>query len=687
MSQGLKRKRAETNYESPSSQSDNSSDEEFDFENINLEEVAAAKNNVGSEHVSQGIDGELRLNISTTQSDEGHKRHPSTAIARKIRYEIHRVHLLCLLSHVALRNKWSNEDVVKDSLAHLGRKFKGNVHPKATSAQIQRTRVLLEGLDAISDLWSRSFRVVSSGMTKPKWYLEADFSKALEANRELKSNIEKVDFLMAAKTLQGDRDTGNQLFVALLRSLGLEARLVCSLQPLGLSASKTNLATVLEEVGTSTNNQDNDSSSHVASKTATPQPRKLTRPRLGLSQKKTTVTRPKPQIKVTAPIVESPYPVYWAEVFDLAAQKWYPIDPLVTGTVNQVNNFEPPQSDFDNTLSYVIAFARDGSAKDVTQRYTRQFNAKVRKTRIESISTSGASWWLRIMKLYRSRNTTDQDSIENAELSQKLLSEGIPANVSDLKNHPLFVIERHLAKQEIIAPLRECGSITIGKSRPPIVEKVYPRKFVQRLRSSLSWYMRGRQVRIGEQPLKFVPRKTRYKQTVDDDFPPESPELEGLYSERQTDIYVPQPVVDGIVPKNNFRNIDLFMTSMLPAGSLHLPGKEAEKAAQILGIDYAVAITGFDHANRQTVPIKTGVVVATEFADAMNQVQEALLDEATIALERQKQLAALGRWSHFLRSLRIRAHVQSRYGGEEAQDEDKSKEEDSEPVDTQGGFL
>ena len=43
---------------------------------------------------------------------------------------------------------------------------------------------------------------------------------------------DKDDFIEAAKSLEGSRDVGAQLFCALLRSVGVQARLVCSLQPL-----------------------------------------------------------------------------------------------------------------------------------------------------------------------------------------------------------------------------------------------------------------------------------------------------------------------------------------------------------------------------------------------------------------------------------------------------------------------
>lgn len=49
--------------------------------------------------------------------------------------------------------------------------------------------------------------------------------------------LSKEDFRTQAQTLQGSRDFGAQLFCALLRSVAVEARLVCSLQPLPFSGA------------------------------------------------------------------------------------------------------------------------------------------------------------------------------------------------------------------------------------------------------------------------------------------------------------------------------------------------------------------------------------------------------------------------------------------------------------------
>ena len=47
--------------------------------------------------------------------------------------------------------------------------------------------------------------------------------------------LSKEDFCKQARTMQGSRDFGAQLFCALLRSVAVEARLVCSLQVLPFS--------------------------------------------------------------------------------------------------------------------------------------------------------------------------------------------------------------------------------------------------------------------------------------------------------------------------------------------------------------------------------------------------------------------------------------------------------------------
>lgn len=53
--------------------------------------------------------------------------------------------------------------------------------------------------------------------------------------------VSKDDFRSQARTMQGSRDFGAQLFCAVLRAVAVEARLVCSLQPLSFSGTTTDM--------------------------------------------------------------------------------------------------------------------------------------------------------------------------------------------------------------------------------------------------------------------------------------------------------------------------------------------------------------------------------------------------------------------------------------------------------------
>ena len=55
--------------------------------------------------------------------------------------------------------------------------------------------------------------------------------------KDIELPIEKTDFRDLAQQREASRDTGVQLFCALLRSVGVDARLVCSLQPLPFSGA------------------------------------------------------------------------------------------------------------------------------------------------------------------------------------------------------------------------------------------------------------------------------------------------------------------------------------------------------------------------------------------------------------------------------------------------------------------
>jgi xeroderma pigmentosum group C-complementing protein len=352
--------------------------------------------------------------------------------------------------------------------------------------------------------------------------------------------------------------------------------------------------------------------------------------------------------------VERPsYPVFWVEAFNSAHQKWVAVDPMATHTVGKPSRLEPGINDPKNCMTYVIAFEEDGVARDVTRRYTKAFTAKTRKLRVE-YTENGTSWLRKAMKLFRRPRVADRDALEDAELTAKAAQEGMPKNVQDFKNHPLYALGRHLRRNEIIHPKQESGRINAGTANNPKFESVYRRANVHIVKSADKWFRLGREIKMGEQPMKHaMPRRgTRVRES------PLDPEVVeevgvGLYAAFQTQVYVPPAVGDdGKIPKNQYGNIDIYVPSMIPSGAVWIRMPEAKHAAKLLRIDYADAVTGFDFKGRHGTARMDGVVVAEEFFEAMEIACGGIREGRVEEIEAERRREALRLWRKFMVGLR-----------------------------------
>jgi xeroderma pigmentosum group C-complementing protein len=336
-----------------------------------------------------------------------------------------------------------------------------------------------------------------------------------------------------------------------------------------------------------------------------------------------------------------------------------PIDPLSTFTINAPEKLEPPFSYMQNSLTYAIAFEDDYTAHDVTRRYAKAYNAKTLKFRVES-TTRGPQWWTRAMKYFTRPSPLPRDSTEETTLARKVAAEGIPKNVQDFKNHPVYVLERHLKHNEVIHPLDVVGKVNVGSSMNPRMEPIYRRKNVHTVRSADKWYRMGRDVLPGEQPLKHAkPKKGRLPSIGPDERVEDQGEEVGaaLYAEFQTELYIPPPVVRGRVPRNVYGNLDLYVPSMCPPGGVHIRHKLASKAARILQVDYADAVTGFNFKGRHGTAVIQGVVVAEEFGEAVQEVIGGMEYLQVQAEEDARRAESLRLWRRFYLGLRIAQRV------------------------------
>ncbi|KAH7175652.1 hypothetical protein EDB81DRAFT_15456 [Dactylonectria macrodidyma] len=625
---------------------------------------------------------ELVLNLTAQQSTtsqankSAERRRPLTKDERVRRVDIHEAHILCLLSHVARRNHWCNDHRVQDYLRpHLTDKMASYLTPGPHLPQFGRTESIKTGLKQAEGVWASKFEVTERGLRRALWAEEPEHLQDYDPPNDMESCLDRDDFREAAKKLQGSRDIGAQLYCALLRSVGVQARLVCSLQPLACVsgaptlpkpklAKPTSKVSKKEQVqATIAKYQELANAGYGSPSSGSTARRRLGHPNATAYnfEPKTTPPKPRPTFDAPKRIKESSYPVYWVEILDVGHQKWQPVDPVVTRSFWKPKVLEPPITDRENSLSYVVAFEADGTARDVTKRYAKAYTAKTRKLRVESATEGGDLWWRKVMKMYRRRRPTDLDQIEDNELAGVEAREPMPRNVQDFKDHPIYALERHLRRNEVLVPTATPSGTVGAGSRGPL-ERIYRRKDVRIARSADKWYRLGRELNPNEIPAKWLPKKARPKGSRFDEEEEDDGQGDAgtpIYIEDQTELYVPPRVRNGRVPKNKFGNIDVYVPSMVPAGGVHIVHEHAARAAFVMGVDYAPALTGFQFKGRHGTAVLHGIVVAKEYEEAVWAVIQGLGDLEQQVEDERRRNRALRAWRKFLMGLRIREQIWS----------------------------
>ncbi|KAK5740493.1 hypothetical protein LTR17_004530 [Elasticomyces elasticus] len=655
---------------SSSSSSENEDETDYGFEDVDINQPSAS--------TTTGIqDLSICLPTSTTPGKRQQpkaKRKPGASLLEKAhRLLVHKAHVLCLLGHCMFINTWCNLETVHRNLEPLlTEKTKLFLRANSRESQFDRNAMFMDGVQQAAEQWRGRFRVTGEGMRRARW---SDHDERPAG--EVPDPMDRADFISASRKLAGSQDTGNQLFCALLRGVGVEARVVCSLQvlPFATTAVKATPQKPVKKIvyasaaasGTDHNSaSDNSADDRSVGSSASVGRVPGVRRRLGQpSFASTTTTTPTEPRKVVRKLA---YPVLWTEAFNPAHQKWVPVDPIVTGTFNKPFKLEPPGSYSDNQMSYVVAFESDGVARDVTRRYTKAFNAKTRRSRVET-TEGDAMWWKKALKLFRRRGgKLDREQVEDAELAGREAREGMPGNVADFKGHPVYALERHLRRGEVVWPRREVGKVNAGTAKKARMEGVFRRKDVVVVRSGEKWYRLGRVIKVGEQPLKHVRAAVRVggKRAGDSDEEEEEERTTGLYAEFQTEVYVPPAVVGGKVPRNKFGNLDVYVPSMVPGGGVHVRHSFVKAAARELGVDFVDAVVGFSFKGRQGTAIVDGGVIAQEYGDAVRETIQGMIVEAKEAKERERSKVALAVWGRMMKGLRIRERVRgyAKEGGE-----------------------
>lgn len=749
--------------------------------------------------------------ISVSMNDDGTYIEPLVSAAtgkkgpskreRQVRTQAHCLHVQTLMAHNTIRNAWLNDPEVqktlvdelpegvkreirhwKEAMRRLGHEIEvpsANTPTKSKGKQGKRggkknagrdwnngaehskdivhgPEPLLRLLKVLTAYWRKRFNVTAPGIRKQGYKSLRrlrDEVRAWEKNQkdfeEYGERVETLaDFQKLAKKCEGSRDVGGQLFVALLRGIGLHTRMVANLQPIGFGFSKA------EDADPKRDRKKQEKAVELSSESEDDKP--LKKKNVSKTEKKATKAsgasqtngRPEKPTRKSArgiktdpinledsdsPLSSPPseaavddavedddddlsiiditpavpkrkigkkydrdmaFPTYWTEACSPLSHKYYPVDPIVLSTIASndelLQTFEPRGKKAERAkqvICYTIAFSSDGTAKDVTVRYLKRhqlpgktkgmrmgvekvpiYNRKGKVKRYEDYD-----WFKTVMLCYerqQSQRTAADDLEEQTDLlpfkPSKEKKEVVKESLQGYKQSADFVLEQHLRREEALLPGSEpVKYFTSGKGGKEEELAVYSRDDVVNCKTVESWHKEGRAIKLGVQPLKHVPVRavTLVRKREMEDAQRETGEKlkQGLYSEDQTDWIIPPPIENGVIPKNAFGNMDVYVPTMVPKGAVHLPLKGTAKLCRKLNIDYAEACTGFEFGKQRAVPVLTGVVVAQENGPMVRDAWRA--DQAEIRRKEdvKRTATSLHWWRKMLLGLRVLERMRKEY--------------------------
>uniref|UniRef100_A0A182M7K0 Rad4 beta-hairpin domain-containing protein n=1 Tax=Anopheles culicifacies TaxID=139723 RepID=A0A182M7K0_9DIPT len=330
----------------------------------------------------------------------------------------------------------------------------------------------------------------------------------------------------------------------------------------------------------------------------------------------------------------------WIEFYSEKLKRWITFD-LAS---EQIDCLDLIMRNATSPISYVFAWDNVGHLKDVTARYVKNWNTACRMLRAEQ------TWLDDVLRPF-AYEKSESDLLEEKELNKLDADKPLPKTISELKNHPLYALRRHLLKYEALYPAEPP---TLGFIRG---EAIYPRECVHTLQTREKWYKQGRVVRAFETAYKVV-KCWKYDRPNNNWLKDQPCDIFGFW---QTDEYDPPTAENGLVPRNEYGNVELFTEKMLPKGTVHLKLPGLNKVCKRLQIDCAPALTGFDMAKMRVVPVYEGFVVCKEYAEQAVEEWYKEMEKEEIREQEKLEKRVYGNWKRLIKGLLVRRKLQNKY--------------------------
>lgn len=778
-------------------------DEDVEFEDVDTNIINKPSANIPTGDLELTLTKDTRISLTNTL---GSKKGPSK-IERGIRMATHQIHVQMLMWHNAIRNSWlcdkelqqilvgqlpetvlreiekwrkdsglqiKADDTPKSKGKGKGKDTKGKkvdvrsqrdwgepaAKQEAGEVNMSRGDPLFRLLKLLMNYWKQRFRIITPGLRKVGYMslhrLDQEHKSFQEGEHDVERHGERIvdihEYRKCAKSMEGSRDVGAQFFTALLRGIGIESRMVASLQPVGFGWNKNEDAGERKDKKRTEATPADDTSNSESSEEEKPVPKPASKPakkvngkgRAASITKKPTKSASKPARRSSrgnglkdAPIDLSeseelsmsnneeedddesvvditpvktrvqpskPYdkdllfPHYWTEVLSPVTNTYTPVDPLVLNVIatnsELLQKFEPRGAKADKAkqvTAYIVGHSQDGTAKDVTIRYLKGHmlpgRTKGNRIPVEKVPVYNSrgkikrheyyDWFKTVMSGYvrgskKCPRTEIDDHEEATDLKavqpkKKEVKEG-EETLQSYKSSAEFVLERHLRREEaILDTAKHVKMFTVkAKGDNPTEEKVFLRKDVVSCKSLETWHKEGQAPMPGAIPRKRVPYRAattnRKRELAEAELESGEKMLQGLYSRDQTDWIIPPPIENGVIPKNSYGNMDVYVQSMVPVGAVHIPRRGTKRICTRLGIDYAEAVTGFEFGARMAIPIITGVVVAEENLELVMEEWEKDEAERVRKEDEKKTKAAISMWRKMIMGLRIIERMTDEYG-------------------------
>ncbi|KAK6465667.1 Rad4 beta-hairpin domain 3-domain-containing protein, partial [Scheffersomyces coipomensis] len=586
--------------------------------------------------------------------------------------------MVSYILHARHRNKWlSNKkilkslknlipkDLIKNHVRKLQKALKEGIDNNDKDMKLQLDKQLVYILKYLIKWFRLNYKFNSNGLRVLGYLPKHKSADQYYPNTASPiSNIKEFQYII--KKFKHNRDTGAQIFTALLRSLGFESRLVFSLPLLAVRNGITPLKQPKVDEKKLSVNKDND------------------------------LLYPYYWTELINPLNPEEVIVLETECFHNEENRLIRLTRVANNNTSDIINqdnlnqyytdlFYPVPSQFNQmSMHYVISLTNDNLILPISSRYMTDISYRwFDKLDLRTDHGRSALLFQSLIRIFN--HGKHYDHLTNLELDTlrkvAMINYKIPTNFTAMKRNPNVVTLSTLRYNESI-PTSTTTPISKIKLDSKL-ELVYFKNSIVVGKSIKQWKFLGRSVKPTEldHPLKstkaLTPRTIEGKRLYNLNIYNNEPELNEtkLYSFDQTCPYITLETtldINGnlVLPRNKYGNMEIYRENMVPENCMWLKLSDIEtilndyRKTNDLKIQYVNVVVGFNFTSKpgQCIPVKNGVIILKQDELLIKKIWlQGKMRLNHLELEsKKKETEAM--WELFIRRVRIKEKLNKRYG-------------------------